>query len=376
MPIKSLLRTLRLVSGLILMLFVMGHLANLAIGLKSLEAMQGWLAHLMAPWQTPVGKFLLVGSMLLHVALGLYSIAARHSLAMSRTDVVQLVLGLCTPPLLLAHVIAMGMGSKLATAFEPSYGQILSVYWSFAPMLAFQQLFAVIFVWVHGAIGLYSWLVLKPVWRRIGGVVVPLLFAVPILALLGFAEAGKEVLDKLANDAAWRTDITAMVELLNPVRAELDAIQARILTVYGGLLLLAVAIFAGRRLYNRLTPVRVAYDEGLSAAGVRGQSILDVSRLNGIPHADVCSARGRCGTCRVHVVAGMDHLSPLNDIERATLARVGADAGDRLACQARVLASGVSVVRVLPAFVETSAAHDSGAWMADSAGDAASGPAA
>ena len=365
-----------MVSGLILMTFVVGHLANLAIGLKSLAAMQAWLAHLMAPWQTPVGKFLLVGSMLLHVALGLYAIAARHSLAMSRTDMVQLFLGLCTPPLLLAHVIVMGMGSKLATAFEPSYGQILSVYWSFAPLLAFQQLFAVIFVWVHGAIGLYSWLVLKPVWRRIGGVVVPLLFAVPILALLGFAEAGKEVLGKLANDAAWRADIRAMVDLLNPVRAELDAIQARILTVYGGLLLLAVAIFAGRRLYNRLAPVSVAYDEGLGAAGVRGQSILDVSRLNGIPHADVCSGRGRCGTCRVHLVAGADHLSPLNDIERATLARVGADAGDRLACQARVLASGVSVVRVLPAFAETSAAHDSGAWIADAAGNSVSGPAA
>ena len=365
-----------MVSGLILMTFVVGHLANLAIGLKSLSAMQAWLAHLMAPWQTPVGKFLLVGSMLLHVALGLYAIAARHSLAMSRTDMVQLFLGLCTPPLLLAHVIVMGMGSKLATAFEPSYGQILSVYWSFAPLLAFQQLFAVIFVWVHGAIGLYSWLVLKPVWRRIGGVVVPLLFAVPILALLGFAEAGKEVLGKLANDAAWRADIRAMVDLLNPVRAELDAIQARILTVYGGLLLLAVAIFAGRRLYNRLAPVSVAYDEGLGAAGVRGQSILDISRLNGISHADVCSGRGRCGTCRVHLVAGADHLSPLNDIERATLARVGADAGDRLACQARVLASGVSVVRVLPAFAETSAAHDSDAWIAEDAGNSVSGPAA
>ena len=367
MPIKTLLRNVRLVSGLILMTFVVSHLANLAIGLHSLEAMEDWRVDLMGPWQTPLGKPLLFGSVLLHTALGLYAIAARHSLAMSRTDLVQLVLGIFTLPLLLNHVIVMGVTGDLVREFEPSYGQILAVYWSVAPALAFQQLFAVIFVWVHAAIGLYSWLVLKPVWRRIGGVVLPLLFAVPIVALLGFAEAGKEVLDKLANDAAWRDNIVATIDLVKSVEARLIAIQVQVLSVYGILLLLAIGVFIGRRLVNRMAPVRIEYDGGIAAAGRRGLSILELSRLNGIPHADVCSGRGRCGTCRVHVDGGAEHLSPRNDIEQATLARVGAAAGDRLACQARVLVSGVSVTRLLPAYADASAARRPADWMAEAA---------
>jgi len=210
--------------------------------------------------------------------------------------------------------------------------------------------------------------VLKPVWRRIGGVVLPLLFAVPIVALLGFAEAGKEVLDKLANDLAWRRNVVATIDLIRPVQAQLEATQVRVLTVYGMLFLLAVGVYAARRLRNRLATVRVAYDDGRVARGRRGLSILELSRMNGIPHADVCSGRGRCGTCRVHVEEGADHLSPRTDDEQATLARVGAAAGDRLACQARVLAPGVSVVRVLPPFADAQAARQPDAWvLADAA---------
>ena len=43
---------------------------------------------------------------------------------------------------------------------------------------------------------------------------------------------------------------------------------------------------------------------GATAQGRWGLSILEFSRLNDVPHANVCSGRGRCGTCRVHVDAG------------------------------------------------------------------------
>ena len=43
MPIRSIVRTLRLVSGLIPRAFVVSHLGNLAIGLHSLDAMQRWM---------------------------------------------------------------------------------------------------------------------------------------------------------------------------------------------------------------------------------------------------------------------------------------------------------------------------------------------
>ena len=122
-------------------------------------------------------------------------------------------------------------------------------------------------------------------------------------------------------------------------------------------MLIAVGIFAARMLRDRMKPVRVAYDGGLSAHGRRGLSILELSILNDVPHAHVCSARGRCGTCRVHVDSGAQSLSPLNDIEHGTLARVHAHEGDRLACQARVLGAGVSVTRLLPAYADASDAR-------------------
>ena len=165
------------------MAFVTGHLANLTLGLHSLAAMEAWRATPDGPMADDVRPGLLLAAVLVHVALGLYAIAARRSLALSRTDVAQLVLGLLTPPLLLNHVVVTYMADQVTPDFDSAYGMMLAIYWKFSPGYAFQQLFVVVIVWVHAALGLYSWLVLKPIWRRIGGFVLPVLFAVPILAL-------------------------------------------------------------------------------------------------------------------------------------------------------------------------------------------------
>jgi len=358
------MRKIRLVSGLILMAFVAGHLANLMLGMHSLAAMESWRPVLMGPWRTGFGLTLLAGAALVHIALGLYAIGNRRSLAMSKTDVVQLCLGLATPPLLLNHVVVMHMAGEITPNFDATFGQMLAVYWSFSPGYAFQQLCVVMVVWIHAAVGLYSWLVLKPVWRRIGGLVLPVLFAIPILALIGFAEAGKEVLEKLATDPAWRAYITANLDRVVRVTSKLDALQARILVGYGVLVLAAFGVLAARLLRDRRRLVSVSYDGGFTAQGRHGLSILELSRLNDVPHAHVCSGRGRCGTCRVRVDSGAQSLSPKDEVERSTLARVGAGDADRLACQACVLGDGVAVTRQLPAYADASAARLPEEWVA------------
>lgn len=363
----TLVRNLRLLSGLVLLAFVCCHLANLAIGMRSLADMETWRNTLTVPWTTGAGQWLLATAATIHLCLGLYAIAARRSLALSATDVAQLVLGLLTPPLLIAHVIAMATANAVSPGFASNYGQILAVYWSFAPFYAFLQLFVVIVVWMHGAIGLYSWLVLKPVWRRISGLVLPLLFAVPILALLGFAAAGQEVLDKLAADAQWRAMILENVGRLAKVTREFAGFQTRAIYAYAALVAAAFGILGIRIFRHRLRPVEVAYDGGIRARGRCGLSILEISRLNDVPHAHVCSGRGRCGTCRVRVEAGADRLSAPEALELGTLARVEAASGARLACQAHVLADGVQVTRLLPAFADASAAQAPQEWVADGA---------
>ena len=364
---RRLERRLRLATGLILLSFVTCHLANLAIGMHSLAALEAWRMVLTAPWTRGAGFYLLAAAALVHASLGLYAIASRRTLTLSATDVAQLVLGLATPPLLIAHAVALYTAIRVSPDFADNYGQILAVYWSFAPFYAFLQLFAVIVVWMHAAIGLYSWLVLKPIWRRISGFVLPMLFAVPILALLGFASAGQEVLDRLASDAAWRELIEGNVGKIAKVTRGLAEGQGRAMLAWWLLVAGAFSILAARIVRGRLRPVSVAYDGGVEAKGRYGISVLEVSLLNDVPHAHVCSGRGRCGTCRVHVEAGVESLSPIGDQERGTLERVGASPGDRLACQARVLGPGVHVTRLLPAFADATAAQAPQEWTAGAA---------
>jgi adenylate cyclase len=351
----------RRLSGLVLLLFVVGHLGNLALGLVSVEAMERWRGVLLVPWQTPSGQALLLAAAVVHVGLGLAALAARHSLAMRRTDWVQLFLGLATPPLLLNHVVGLQVTSDLARSFSADYGFVLAVYWRYAPLFALQQLFAVVVVWTHGAIGLYSTLVLQRAWPRLAPIVVPVLFAIPILALLGFAHAGEAVLARLATDARWQARIEQNLAVVQAMTHRLAVVEDWVYLVYGIAVVAAASILAANILGRRRTHIVVSYDGGLSAVGRIGMSVLEVSRANHIPHASVCGGRGRCGTCRIIVPAGAD-LDPPAEAELATLRRVKAPADARLACQAHLRGRPISVQRVYPAFVDAEAAREPDSW--------------
>jgi len=358
---RLIVRRVRLVSGVVLLLFVAGHLSNLALGLVSVDAMERWRGVLLMPWQTGFGQALLLTAAIVHVGLGLASLASRHSLAMSRTDWVQLLLGLATPPLLVNHVVGGQETSDLTARFSADYGFVLAIYWRYAPLLALQQLLVVVIVWAHGAIGLYSTLVLRRSWRRLAPIVVPILFAIPIAALLGFAHAGEAVLARLATDTAWRALIEQNLQILQEMGHRLDVIEGGVFLVYGMAVALAVGILAVSILRRRRTRVVVSYDGGLTAVGRVGMSVLDVSRANDVPHACVCSGRGRCGTCRIIVPADAD-LDPSAEAELATLLRVKAPPDARLACQAHLLGRPVSVRRVYPALVDAEAAREPESW--------------
>ncbi|MBE9009809.1 2Fe-2S iron-sulfur cluster binding domain-containing protein [Pseudanabaenaceae cyanobacterium LEGE 13415] len=57
-----------------------------------------------------------------------------------------------------------------------------------------------------------------------------------------------------------------------------------------------------------------------------------------------CGGRGMCATCHVYVKDGMDSLTPINRREQRTLEVItSCKANSRLACQARVVGSGVVV---------------------------------
>src|SRR2546426_1125915 len=132
--------------------------------------------------------------------------------------------------------------------------------------------------------------------------------ALPALALLGFVAAAREV-TALARTPGWTE------AMLRAAHAPSSAEAAQLLAIRRGFLgtyliaLVGVSVARGvRRLLERRRSIRITYPNGRVAVAPAGFTILDASRLAGIPHASVCGGRGRCSTCRVRIAKGLDAL--------------------------------------------------------------------
>lgn len=75
-------------------------------------------------------------------------------------------------------------------------------------------------------------------------------------------------------------------------------------------------------------------DKLVSAAPL--QTLLDVSLENDIAHHYICGGAGRCSTCRVTIVEGLENCLPRNQIELQMAQMKGLPEELRLACQTRV----------------------------------------
>jgi adenylate cyclase len=139
-----------------------------------------------------------------------------------------------------------------------------------------------------------------------------------------------------------------------PTQEGIDNLYAISRNLQIGALVLLVGVLSARPLRDlwerRAGVVRVDYGERRSVAQPTGLTILEMSRIAGIPHASVCGGRGRCSTCRVRI-GGQDRakLPEPSAEEQKVLARVGAPANVRLACQLRPPPGHYRVTPLLPA---------------------------
>jgi adenylate cyclase len=92
--------------------------------------------------------------------------------------------------------------------------------------------------------------------------------------------------------------------------------------------------------------VEVTYRGGPVVRVLQGPTLLEISRMQGVPHASVCGGRARCSTCRVGIESGLSHLEPPTSAEAETLAGIGAPPHVRLACQIRPRAA-ITVTRLV-----------------------------
>jgi ferredoxin len=74
-----------------------------------------------------------------------------------------------------------------------------------------------------------------------------------------------------------------------------------------------------------------------------GESVFEVGRRAGVAIPTACVGQASCGLCRVKIMAGEEHLTPLGPPERKHLGNVYFITKLRLSCQARVSGGEVTV---------------------------------
>lgn len=315
--------------------FCLSHFSNHALGIISVEAMSVGSDYHYWFWHNSLGISVLAVAALTHVSLALWRTSKRRTLIMPAWEFWQLVLGLYIPWTLAPHVVAT-LGLDEVYDLAPTYQRMLSQLW---PSGALMQSILLVVVWTHAMIGLHFWLRLYPLYRRLR--VAALSFAVvfPILALWGWIEGAR----RHALDTAYKLPVNGqqivwLYDTADQIRAVIYAFVILSLSVI-------FVRFAIRKLQQR---IRITYPGDISIRTTPGPSLLEISRINNIPHAAVCGGRARCSTCRVLVLAGGEALADAGSAERAVLARIGADEKIRLACQIRPVAD-LSIQPLVPA---------------------------
>ena len=80
----------------------------------------------------------------------------------------------------------------------------------------------------------------------------------------------------------------------------------------------------------------------------KGKTLLEYMQEMGVNINAFCGGRGECRACLVKVERGIEHLSPLTDLEKEFIRKPD----QRLACQARVLREDVEIVVEVPRYAK------------------------
>jgi adenylate cyclase len=345
---------LRLISGLVMLVFVISHLTAHWFLLISVEDAETVLTALMWPWHTLLGTAVLVAAFVVHYSNALWSIYIRRSLRITGWELAQVALGLCIPFLLMLHVVGTGIADRVL-GVDIHYVNVFIGQWLHRPWHAPLQMIALITVWIHACIGIHYWLRIKrwyPTWR-------PAFFIyglmVPTLALAGYVSGGNQVLRDASADADFVASAAAEANVTPQAGAAADRFGTIGLGLALGFTLLPFAARGIREIiYRRRKPPILSYASGRNMPLLPGATVLETLRANGIPHASVCGGRARCTTCRVVVTKGLEHLPVPSGLEAKALARIGATPGMRLACQIRPTAD----IAVLPLLAADATAID------------------
>ncbi|MEP5728317.1 MAG: adenylate/guanylate cyclase domain-containing protein [Sulfitobacter sp.] len=321
---------LRIASGLVLFAYALTHFLNIGMGMISVDLMDRTQELRQTVTRSLLGTVILYGAFVVHMVLALTRLTRIGTLRMPISEAIQIALGMIIPILLVAHLIHTRTAHEIYNVND-EMGYIMVLIYNTAD--GWKQSALLLIVWVHGCVGLHFWLRVKAWWRRAVPTLMGLAVLVPAFALAGFLVEGRRV-SRLFADPDQRS---IMFERYNfPYREtfeELVDITTMILWSFGGLLVLIGLAFLIRHMISRKRSVRIRYVGGPEVNVPKGLTLLEMSRLRGVPHASLCGGRGRCTTCRVVIEEGAHLLHPPRPAEAKSLRAVDAGPNTRLACQ-------------------------------------------
>lgn len=342
---RIVLRNLRIVSGLYLLTYITLHLINLSLGLISINAMDVARPYLSGLMGHPMMRPLLLTALLVHYTIGLWSVYSRPRISGTAQDLTQALSGLAIIPLLAIHAIGVIMLQNADVVVN--YDFIIRIFWLGTPAYGLMQVILLSVAWVHGAAGLFMWLRSKESAARVLPWLYPLAVAVPVLALLGFTEAGRTALISGVGPELVRVNTGTP---LADVPFDL-IVKSQYAVLWASVAISVLVLLArGLRLWFAEPAVVSIATKGVGKIkGQTGETLLDAFRDQGQQHANLCSGRGRCGTCAVRILTTDHDLPAATALERATLTRIDKGGDVRLACQLHLQHGGkLEVERVYP----------------------------
>jgi adenylate cyclase len=229
------------------------------------------------------------------------------------------------------------------------YDVVLTAYFWFVPFWGWRQVTVLLVAWTHGCLGVHYWLRARSNYHRFAPILLTVATLLPVLALLGLWQGTQQIFQQ------WQLhpDLLQMTvrdgHMRDPaIGGSSWNLEVQLYWIYIVLLALVFVGWAVRWLVERRRGlIKIAYPGGRVLRVPVGYTVLDASRRASIPHAAICGGRGRCTTCRVRVLRGVDKLPPPSASEQALLSRLHAGPSVRLACQLRPR-SDTAVLPLLP----------------------------
>ncbi|MBV8465988.1 MAG: adenylate/guanylate cyclase domain-containing protein, partial [Burkholderiales bacterium] len=294
--LRRILGQTRLITGLVMLSYVLCHFTNHALGLVSVAAMNAMLRVNTSFWMGPVGRPLLYSALGIHFCMALHALFRRRSLRMSPPELAQLMLGLSLPFLAAQHVSNTRIGNW-AFGANLDFSWELYSYWTVSKLGGLVQEILMLSVWTHAMIGLHFRLKLKPWFARVRFPLFALAILWPTLAMLGYIEGGREV-GHLAQMPGWLDMVRAARQVPSQAQqqwlfAVRDGIWIGVACLIGTVLL---ARWLRWRANMRRGVVQLTYPGNRVVNIPLSTSVLEASRMTGIPHASICGGRGRCST--------------------------------------------------------------------------------